>query len=342
MDDAPVPPPVPRGANPAGGLRARRPRRRRRGDPRALVRHRRTAHGHDHPPRAAGAGSGVAGAGGLGAAAPGPASQSRPGRVRGRRPHRARRPRAATPRPGRRRARRHPRVPRPHAQGMPVGDVVRVPVGGVHRAVPRAVLRRLVRAVRHAPGLRRAPARAAGPPTTVAHGALGVEVTGPPERTADVVRGVPRRAPGDHPSRSTHRAGVAHQPGGDAAVGAQRPRRLRRDRPLPRTHVVTRARRSGHRIHRRFARPGARAPRALRRLHAGPSRCGQRVCTPRSAVRSHPTPHRRCATTSCSRPKDQHGAHEYSFADLHLDPDAERERFARYQRHFSVPEEPAR
>ena len=39
------------------------------------------------------------------------------------------------------------------------------------------------------------------------------------------------------------------------------------------------------------------------------------------------------------RPKDKHGAHEYSFADLALDPAVERERFARYQRHFSVPEE---
>ena len=42
------------------------------------------------------------------------------------------------------------------------------------------------------------------------------------------------------------------------------------------------------------------------------------------------------------RPKDQHGTHEYSFADLALDPMQERERFARYQRHFSVPEEAAR
>ena len=40
------------------------------------------------------------------------------------------------------------------------------------------------------------------------------------------------------------------------------------------------------------------------------------------------------------RPKDKHGAHEYSFADLGLDPTVERERFARYQRHFSVPDEP--
>jgi hypothetical protein len=42
------------------------------------------------------------------------------------------------------------------------------------------------------------------------------------------------------------------------------------------------------------------------------------------------------------RPKDKHGAHEYSFADLGLDPATERERFARYQRHFSVPEEATR
>jgi Sulfotransferase family len=39
------------------------------------------------------------------------------------------------------------------------------------------------------------------------------------------------------------------------------------------------------------------------------------------------------------RPKDKHGAHDYSFADLALDPVVERERFARYQRHFSIPEE---
>jgi hypothetical protein len=42
------------------------------------------------------------------------------------------------------------------------------------------------------------------------------------------------------------------------------------------------------------------------------------------------------------RPKDQHGAHEYSFADLELDPAVERERFGRYQRQFSVPEEALR
>jgi hypothetical protein len=42
------------------------------------------------------------------------------------------------------------------------------------------------------------------------------------------------------------------------------------------------------------------------------------------------------------RPKDQHGAHEYTFADLELDPVATRRRFARYQQHYSVPEEPVR
>ncbi len=88
-----------------------------------------------------------------------------PDGVRRRRPHPARRPRAAPARPGGRRARRHPRVPRPHAQGVPVGDVVRVPVGGVHRALPRAVVRRVVRALRPAAGVRHAPTRAAGAAT---------------------------------------------------------------------------------------------------------------------------------------------------------------------------------
>jgi hypothetical protein len=40
-----------------------------------------------------------------------------------------------------------------------------------------------------------------------------------------------------------------------------------------------------------------------------------------------------------SRPKDKHGAHEYSFTDLALDPAAERAKFARYQQRFAVPEE---
>jgi len=40
-----------------------------------------------------------------------------------------------------------------------------------------------------------------------------------------------------------------------------------------------------------------------------------------------------------SRPKDKHGVHEYSFADLRLDRDAERAKFARYQSRFAVPSE---
>jgi hypothetical protein len=43
-----------------------------------------------------------------------------------------------------------------------------------------------------------------------------------------------------------------------------------------------------------------------------------------------------------SRPKDKHGVHEYSFADLRLDRDAERAKFARYQSRFAVPEETIR
>ena len=44
-------------------------------------------------------------------------------------------------------------------------------------------------------------------------------------------------------------------------------------------------------------------------------------------------------TYLAARPKDVHGKHEYSFADLDLDVAVERERFGRYQRHFSIPEE---
>jgi hypothetical protein len=42
------------------------------------------------------------------------------------------------------------------------------------------------------------------------------------------------------------------------------------------------------------------------------------------------------------RPKDAHGVHHYSFADLNLDATVERERFAYYQSTFAVPEEPSR
>jgi hypothetical protein len=43
-----------------------------------------------------------------------------------------------------------------------------------------------------------------------------------------------------------------------------------------------------------------------------------------------------------SRPKDQHGVHEYSFDDLRLDQVEERAKFARYQARFQVPEEELR
>jgi hypothetical protein len=42
-----------------------------------------------------------------------------------------------------------------------------------------------------------------------------------------------------------------------------------------------------------------------------------------------------------ARPKDRHGAHEYSFADTGLDLAEERARYAEYQAHFGVPSEVA-
>jgi hypothetical protein len=42
------------------------------------------------------------------------------------------------------------------------------------------------------------------------------------------------------------------------------------------------------------------------------------------------------------RPKDAHGVHDYSFADLDLDAAVERERFSLYQSTFAVPEETSR
>jgi hypothetical protein len=40
-----------------------------------------------------------------------------------------------------------------------------------------------------------------------------------------------------------------------------------------------------------------------------------------------------------ARPKDRHGAHEYSFADTGLDLEKERLRYAGYQAYFDVPSE---
>ena len=161
-------------------------------------------------------------------------------------------------------------------------------------------------------------------------------------RAADAVRGVPRRPAGDHPPRPAHRARLAHQPGGDAAVGAQRPGRLRRDRSLPRAHVDARARWSRHR-----RRPTARSTPHVCTTCTTPTSCRTRSgwsasCTTRSGDSLPPDTAQAMRAYLAGRPKDQHGAHEYAFADLELDPVEERERFARYQRHFSVPEEPTR
>jgi hypothetical protein len=40
-----------------------------------------------------------------------------------------------------------------------------------------------------------------------------------------------------------------------------------------------------------------------------------------------------------AHPQGEHGAHSYSFADLDLDADEQRARFARYQQRFAVPSE---
>jgi hypothetical protein len=47
----------------------------------------------------------------------------------------------------------------------------------------------------------------------------------------------------------------------------------------------------------------------------------------------------RMAAHLADRPRDRHGAHQYSFDDLGLDRTTERARFARYQATFSVPDE---
>jgi hypothetical protein len=56
----------------------------------------------------------------------------------------------------------------------------------------------------------------------------------------------------------------------------------------------------------------------------------------------HPSTAQAMRDYLAARPKDKHGAHDYSFADLGLDPAVERARFTRYQQHFSIPEEATR
>ena len=40
-----------------------------------------------------------------------------------------------------------------------------------------------------------------------------------------------------------------------------------------------------------------------------------------------------------ARPQGRHGGHDHSFADLGLDADVERKRFAEYQEYFGIPSE---
>ena len=151
--------------------------------------------------------------------------------------------------------------------------------------------------------------------------ALGAEVAGAPALAADAAGRVPRRAPRRHPSRSADGAGLGHQPGRDPAMGAQRRRRLRRHRALPRRPLPH----------------GARRPRRPRPRTARSTACASITrTTPRSwPIRSAPC--RRSPTRSVSRsttqteaamhaylddhPQGAHGEHRYSFDDLGFDPD---------------------
>ena len=219
-------------------VRARRPRRRRRGDPRAVVRHRRAAHRHDDPARAAGAGPRRRAC---------PRGGSCCARCRRRAPTRpsspptpaSRSPTVSCASPGRspasstpstctaaactRSACRRCRSPSARRSSPPAYHVPSYvewyercdlrPAYDAHRLVLQVLQRRF----RNVHWVLKSPVHLSALP--------------------DAVRGVPRRAARDHPPRPAHRARVAHQPGGHAAMGAQRPRRLRRHRPLPRAHV---------------------------------------------------------------------------------------------------------
>ena len=136
----------------------------------------------------------------------------------------------------------------------------------------------------------------------------------------DPARGVPRRAPRDHAPRSAHRARVAHQPGGDAAVGAQRPGRLRRDRPLPRTTCGPRALDDLTTA----STDGTLDPAHVHHVHYADFVQDQVGVIDElyRALGTSLTPETADAMRAylAGRPKDQHGKHEYSFADLGLDP----------------------
>ena len=299
LDDAAVPAALPRGAPPARRVRARRPRRRRRGDPRAVVRDRRAPHRHDDPARAARAGPGVTRARRVGAAAAGPAA------------------RAPTPTSS-------PPTPASRSPTASCDCPARSPASSTpSTCTAAACTRNACRRCRSRSGRRSSP-----PGTTCRRTSTGTSgaTCGPRttrtgsccrscnaasrdvhwvlkspvhlERAADAVRGLPRRPAGDHPPRPAHRARLAHQPGGDAAVGAQRPGRLRRDRSLPRaTCGRTRSTIWSPR------RPTARSIPHACTTCTTPTSCRTRSvwsasCTARSGARSRPRPRRRCAPTS--------------------------------------------
>ena len=145
---------------------------------------------------------------GLGAAAAGPAA--RPADPRHRRAHRARRRRAAHAPGGGVGPRRDPRVLGSHAEGVPLGDVARVPIRGVRGPLRRADATARGSSVRHDPGLRDAPAGPPGAPAALAAAAVGAEVAGaPPEPRRCCSRCTPTRgcrSPTATRSWSSHRS----------------------------------------------------------------------------------------------------------------------------------------
>ena len=131
----------------------------------------------------------------------------------------------------------------------------------------------LARRVRHDAGVRLAPAGAADPAAPLHERALGAEVAGAPALAAHPARRVSRRAPRRHPPRSAHRARVAHQPGRDLAVGAQRPTSTS-PTSVATTSTCTTARSTVSSISpTNGTLDGAHGPsHALRRVHGRPDR----------------------------------------------------------------------
>ncbi len=247
----------------------RRPGRRRRADRDAAGRDRRAAHRHDHPARPARRRPGAARPARLGAAAaraPAGARSRATSRRGSSSPSRAARLRRRRSRP-----RRHPRVRRAQPQGMPVGDVVRLPFRGIRRALQRAELHRLAGAVRHASRLRLPPARARAAAAPQPAPAVGAEVAGSPAFAQHGARRLSRRPDRRHPSRSAGGARIGQQPRRASALGAQRSGRPAVHRPLPRRALRALPQRAGDAI----------------RIRGYASRA---ACTRVSSTSSSPTP----------------------------------------------------